>query len=85
MADVGAVDRVELGAERVALGEGGGVHPVVRLAAEIIGLGVELDPILLAGELAGGEIVEFVAVAGQVLAVGRGPAVALFSASAMSS
>ena len=54
------------------LPKGGGVHPVVRLAAEIIRLGVEVDPVLLAGDLARGEIVEIVAVAGQVRLLGSG-------------
>ena len=76
MADVGAIDRVELCAERVAPAERGGVHPVVRLAAEIIRRGVEIDPILFAGDLAGREIVEVVDPAGHVQ-LGIGPAVAL--------
>src|SRR6185312_7111143 len=59
------------------LAECGRVHAVVGLAAEIVWLGVKLDPVFLPGDLAGGEIVELVAVAGQVLAVGRGVAVTL--------
>jgi len=47
MPDIRAEDRVELRAERVVAAECGGVHAVVGLAAEIIGLGVELDPISL--------------------------------------
>src|SRR5579885_32655 len=74
MADIRAEDRIELGAERVAATERGGVHAVVGLAAEIERLGVQLDPVLLAGDLAGGEIVELVAVAGQ-MRLARRPAV----------
>ena len=45
------------GAERVELAERDGVHPVVRLAAEEERLRVELDPVLLPGDLARGVIV----------------------------
>jgi hypothetical protein len=76
MPDIRAIDRVEPRAERVALAERGRVHPVVGLAAEIIGFRVEIDPVFLAGDLARGEIVEFGAPAGQVLRLGAGIAVA---------
>jgi hypothetical protein len=72
MPDIGAVDRIELGAERVGAAKGTDIYSVVGLAAEIIGLGVEPDPILFAGDLAGGEIV---APAGQ-MRLGIGIAVA---------
>ena len=72
MPDIRAEDRVELGAERVALAERGRVHPVVGLAAEIERLGVEVEPVLLPGDLARREIVELGAVAGQILRVGVG-------------
>ena len=52
MADVRTEDRVDPGAERIGPAEGGDVHPVVGLAAEIIGLSIEIEPILLAGDLA---------------------------------
>jgi hypothetical protein len=57
MADIRAEDRVDPGAERVELAERDGVHPVVRLAAEEERLRVELEPVLLAGDLARGVIV----------------------------
>src|SRR5437588_6382932 len=76
MADIGAVDRVELSAERIELQERGRVHPVVRLAAEIVGRRVEVDPILLLRDFARAEIVEIVEAAGQVQ-FRIGPAVAL--------
>ena len=77
MPDVGAEDRIELGPERVVAAERGGIHPVVRLAAEIIGLGVELDPVFLAGDLAGREIVDVLDVAGQIGLLGVGQTAAL--------
>ena len=43
-----------------------GVHPVVGLAAEIVGLGVEIDPVFLAGDLAGREIVDVLEIACQI-------------------
>src|SRR4051794_286523 len=58
MPDIGAVDRVELRVERVQLEERRRVHPVVGLAAEIVRLDVQIDPVLLAGELEGRKIVE---------------------------
>ena len=73
--DVGAVERVQLRAERVVLAEGRAVHPIVRLAPEVEGLGVEIDPVFLAGDLAGGEIVEILDAARQVRILVR-PAVA---------
>ena len=46
--------------------ERGRVHPVVRLAAEIVGLRIDLDPVFLAGDLAGREIVDVLDPAGQI-------------------
>ena len=54
------------GPKRVGAVESADVHPVVGLAAEVVGLGVEIDPILFAGDLAGGEIVELSTPAGQM-------------------
>src|SRR5205085_6260280 len=62
--------------ERIAATEGGCVHPVVGLAAEVVRLRVEIDPVFLARDLARGEIVELRAIAGKALRVGVGPAVA---------
>jgi hypothetical protein len=53
-----------------------GVRPIVGLAAEIVGFGVELDPVFLAGDLAGGEIVDVLDHAGQVGLFGIGQAAA---------
>jgi hypothetical protein len=47
-------------------------NAVVGLAAEIIGLGVEVDPVFLAGDLAGREIVDVVEIAGEVRLFGVG-------------
>src|SRR5690242_226718 len=52
MADIRAENRVHAGAEWVELAERDGVHPVVRLTAEEERLRVEVDPVLLAGDLA---------------------------------
>jgi hypothetical protein len=41
----------------IAAAEGSGIHQVVGLAAEIVGLGVEVGPVFLAGDLVGREIV----------------------------
>ena len=76
MPDIGAEDRVELSAERVTLAKGGRVHAVVRLAAEIERVRVEIEPVLFPRDLARREIVELGAVAGQILRVGARPAVA---------
>jgi hypothetical protein len=53
-------------------------HAVVGLAAEVIRLGVEIDPIFLAGDLAGREIVDVLDIAGQkgLLGVGQPAGVA---------
>src|SRR5213595_2755452 len=67
MPDIGAEDRVELSAERVTLAKGGRVHAVVRLAAEIERVRVEIEPVLFPRNLARREIVELGAVAGQIL------------------
>jgi hypothetical protein len=56
--------------------ERGGVHPIVRLAAEIVGLGVEIDPVFLAGDLAGREIVDILDPAGEISLFGVGQAAA---------
>src|SRR5215510_7431573 len=58
VADVRAVERVQLGAEWVVLAERPRGGPVVRLATEEERLGVEVDPVLLLRDLAGGEVVE---------------------------
>src|SRR5437667_8453994 len=76
MPDIRAEDRVELRPERVVAAESGGVHPVVGLAAEIVGFGVEVDPVLLAGDLAGREIVDVINAAGQIGLFGIGQAAA---------
>src|SRR6266550_6952793 len=76
MPDIGAEDRVEPGAEWVALAERGRVHAVVGLAAEVERGRVWIDPVLLPGDLARREIVELGAISGQVLGIGAGPAVA---------
>src|SRR5215470_17482962 len=52
MPDVGAVDRVDPRAERHRLAERHGVHPVIGLAAEIVRRGVEVEPVLLLGDVA---------------------------------
>src|SRR5215475_5723432 len=55
----------------------GRVHAIVRLAPEIIGLGVELDPVFLLRDLAAGEIVDVLDIAGEVRLLGVGQAAAL--------
>ena len=60
MPDVRAVDRVQLRSERIAPTEGPGIGPVVGLGAEVERLGIQIDPVFLAGDPAGGEIVEIV-------------------------
>src|SRR5208283_103912 len=57
MADIGAEDRIDPGAERVDVAECHGIHPVVGLAAEIERPGIEVDPVLLAGDFARGVVV----------------------------
>ncbi len=47
----GAPRQVELHPEGVRPAEGADVHPVVGLATEVIGLGVEVDLIFFAGDL----------------------------------
>ena len=84
MADIRAEDRVELRPERVSAAEGGRVHPVVGLAAEVVGLGVEIDPVFLAGDLARREIVDVLEVAGQGGPFGVGSPPRSRSAAAMS-
>jgi len=37
------------------------VHPIVGLAAEVIGLRIKIDPILLVSDPSGGEVVELIA------------------------
>src|ERR1700759_3276116 len=53
------------------------VHAIVRLAAEVIGLGVGIDPVFLAGDLAGREIVDILDIAGEVRLFRVGQAAAL--------
>src|SRR5712664_4365312 len=74
MPDVRAVDRVQLRAERIVPTECPGIGPVVGLAPEVERPGIQIDPVFLAGDLAGGEIVEIVDPAGQARVV-VGPAI----------
>jgi hypothetical protein len=64
--DIGAEDRIGLRPERVVAAEGGSVQAVVRLPAEIVGLGVKVASVLLLGDLAGREIVDIVDPAGEI-------------------
>src|SRR5579871_5985191 len=57
MADIRAEQRIDAGAKRVDLAERDRVQAIVGFAPEIIGRGVEIDPILLFGDVAGRIIV----------------------------
>jgi hypothetical protein len=72
MPDIRTEDRVELCPERIAAAKRAGVHSVVRLATEIVRLGIKLDPVLLARDLAGREVIDVVDPAGQKNLFGSG-------------
>src|SRR5215469_12758373 len=76
MPDIGAENCIHPGAERVGPPERGHGHSVVGLTAEIEWLGIELDPVFLAGDVAGGVIVENWDAAGEFVHLAAGPAVA---------
>src|SRR3989442_5080294 len=57
MPDIGAVDRVDPRAQRHRLAERHRVHPVVGLAAEVVRRGIEVDPVLLLGDVAADVVV----------------------------
>src|SRR5436190_10619091 len=78
MADIGAEDRVEPGAERVGTAvERPDIRRVVGLAAEIERRDEQVAPVLLSGDLAGGVVVKIGDPAGQLVIARIGPAVAL--------
>src|ERR1700704_2694902 len=78
MADIGAEDRVEPGAERVGTAvESPDIRRVVGLAAEIERRDEQVAPVLLSGDLAGGVVVKIGDPAGQLVIARIGPAVAL--------
>jgi hypothetical protein len=84
MPDIRAEDRVELRPEGIAAAERCCIHAVVCLAAEIIGLGVEIDPVFLARDLAGREIVDILDPARQIGLFGVGQAATLAQGGGMS-
>ena len=73
--DVGAEQRLDLGAARVVVPlERPGVVRVVRLAAEVEGFDEEVLEVVLAGDAAGRIVVQLVDAAGGALVVGRADA-----------
>src|SRR5215469_434250 len=75
MADIRAEDRVDPGTERIDLAKGYCIHSVVRLAAEIEGPGIEVDPVLFTDDLARGVIVVHLDPAVELVIRGVRPAV----------